>query len=91
MRETGRAKPGQQRPPVDFRQNATPEDYVLVVQPDAVVGESPGAPGVLYAAQTLCQLIRANRIEGTKLPCLAIRDWPSLRWRCSSPSSSAPS
>jgi len=76
------AKPGQPRPPVEFREGATPEDYVLAVQPDAVVGESPGAPGVLHAAQTLCQLIRANRIEGTKLPCLAVRDWPSLRWRC---------
>ncbi|MCH5376072.1 MAG: family 20 glycosylhydrolase, partial [Planctomycetes bacterium] len=31
--------------------------------------------------QTLCQLIRANRVDGT-LPCLKIEDWPSLRWRC---------
>jgi len=29
----------------------------------------------------LCQLIRSNR-HGKALPCLTIRDWPSLRWRC---------
>ena len=75
-------KRAEQRPAVEFRQGAAAEDYVLSVQPDVVVGASPGAPGVLHAAQTLCQLIRANRIEKTKLPCLAIQDWPSLRWRC---------
>ncbi len=75
-------KPVQQRPSVEFRQGATPEDYMLTVQPDAVVGASPGGPGVLHAAQTLCQIVRANRIEKTKLPCLAIQDWPALRWRC---------
>jgi len=31
--------------------------------------------------QTLCQLIRANRRDGG-LPCVTIRDWPSIRWRC---------
>jgi N-acetyl-beta-hexosaminidase len=74
--------PAQQRPSAEFRRDATPEHYVLTVQPDAVVGASPGEAGVLYAAQTLCQLVRANRIEKTKLPCLAIGDWPALRWRC---------
>src|SRR5262249_43825598 len=37
--------------------------------------------GLYYGVQTLCQLIRANR-RGEALPCLAIRDWPSLHWRC---------
>ena len=37
--------------------------------------------GLFYGLQTLCQLIRANR-QGDALPCLTIRDWPSLRWRC---------
>ena len=40
-----------------------------------------GRAGLLYATQTLCQLIRANRAD-SGLPCLTIRDWPSLRWRC---------
>jgi N-acetyl-beta-hexosaminidase len=34
-----------------------------------------------YGLQTLCQLIHTNR-HGAALPCLATRDWPSLRWRC---------
>lgn len=31
-------------------------------------------------AQTICQLIRANR-RAKGVPCLSVRDWPSLRWR----------
>ena len=38
------------------------------------------AAGLFYGLQTLCQMIRANR-QGDTLPCLKIRDWPSLRWR----------
>ena len=64
-----------------FRRDASTEDYALDVGPDAVVGVAPqkGA-GLFYAAQTLCQLIRANR-HGDALPGLTIRDWPSLQWR----------
>ena len=40
-----------------------------------------GPAGLLHGVQTLVQLIRANR-RGRGLPCLTIRDWPSLRWRC---------
>ncbi len=66
---------------VTFRADATPEDYQLVVQPASITCVGKGPPGLFYAVQTLCQLIRANR-KGTALPCLEIEDWPSLRWRC---------
>jgi len=75
------AAPGADRPSVAFREDATDEDYVLEVRPDEIVCAGRGRPGLFYGVQTLCQLIRANR-RGEGLPCLSIRDWPSLRWRC---------
>ncbi len=68
--------------PPAFRAEATDEDYCLRVGPEEIVGCGKGGSGLFYAVQTLCQLLRANRIEGTQLPCLVIEDWPSLRWRC---------
>jgi len=68
-------------PTFAFRENATPEDYCLSVDPQAVSIAAQGPAGLLYGVQTLCQLIRANRTP-QGLPCLAIRDWPSMRWRC---------
>jgi len=66
-----------------FRHQRTEEDYVLRVDadPDFVGIWAPARAGLLRGTQTLLQLIRANRRDG-KLPCLTIRDWPSLRWRC---------
>ncbi len=58
-----------------------PESYALGVAPDAVFCAAPADAGLYYGLQTLRQLIRANRRDGG-LPCLRIRDWPSLRWRC---------
>jgi len=66
-----------------FRHQRTEEDYVLRVDadPDFVGIWAPARTGVLHGTQTLLQLIRANQHDG-KIPCLTIRDWPSLRWRC---------
>ena len=75
------AAPGGAPPSLAMRDGATAEDYALAVGPDAAAGAAPGRPGLFYSVQTLCQLLRANR-TGKALPCLAIRDWPSLRWRC---------
>jgi hexosaminidase len=72
-------KPGDP-PRLSFRSGATEEDYVLRVEPDAIALGAPGDAGLFHGLETLCQLIRANR-EGNALPCLAIRDWPSIRWR----------
>ena len=55
--------------------------YVLEVSEREIRCRAADASGLFYGAETLCQLIRANRI-GNDLPCLTIRDWPSLRWRC---------
>jgi len=68
-------------PAARFRDGAGAEDYQLRVEREAVTCCGRGPAGLFYAAQTLCQLIRANR-DGSRLPCLMIEDWPSLRWRC---------
>jgi hypothetical protein len=60
---------------------AKSEGYVLQIEPDAIAATAHDTAGSLYAAQTLVQLIRANR-RGDALPCLEIEDHPSLRWRC---------
>ncbi|MCR4415264.1 MAG: glycoside hydrolase family 20 zincin-like fold domain-containing protein [Thermoguttaceae bacterium] len=75
------AKPGGLVARAEFRPKATAEDYVLAIRPDEITAAAPDAPGLFYALATLRQMIRANR-RGDALPCLAIRDWPSLRWRC---------
>lgn len=64
-----------------WRAGAGPEDYVLAIGGDAITGQAREAPGLFHALSTLRQLIRANR-RGTAVPCLAIRDWPALRYRC---------
>lgn len=64
-----------------FRDGAGQADYELHIERDAITCCGPAATGLFYAVQTLCQLIRAN-CDGTRLPCLAIADWPSLGWRC---------
>jgi hypothetical protein len=60
---------------------AGPESYRLEVLPSAIVCHGGDEAGLFYGMQTLCQLIRCNRTDGG-LPCLRIRDWPALRWRC---------
>jgi hypothetical protein len=64
-----------------LREGATSEDYWLRIEPRGATVAAPAPAGLFYGVQTLCQLIRANR-RGQALPCLTIRDWPSLRWRC---------
>lgn len=71
---------GKGMPEFNFRPEATEEDYILEVRPGEIVAASPGDAGLVYAAQTLRQLLLANRRDGG-LPCVTIRDWPSLRWR----------
>lgn len=76
------ARPGTRPGPLpSLRPVATADDYALTIDADAVTVAAGGPAGLLYGTQTLRQLVRANRREGG-LPCLALRDWPSLRWRC---------
>lgn len=68
-------------PKLSLRRGATQEDYHLSIAPGEVACGAPGGAGLFYGARTLVQLIRANR-RRKALPCMTIRDWPSLRWRC---------
>ena len=68
-------------PPIDFGTDPGDEMYYLAVTPAYIRCDGIDAAGLFHGVQTLCQLIRANRVEN-RLPCLEIRDWPSLRWRC---------
>lgn len=74
------AKAGGFSPAVSLRDESADQDYVLIVQPDAVTIQSPGTEGLVYGIQTLRQLIRAN-LKDNAIPCLTIEDWPSIRWR----------
>ncbi len=58
------------------------EAYVLDVRPETIACMGRGNSGLFYAVQTLCQLIRANLTDDGRLPCLTIRDWPSMKYRC---------
>lgn len=58
-----------------------PGHYTLQIGSAAIAAAADDSAGLIYAAQTLAQLIRANR-RGDALPCLEIEDYPSLRWRC---------
>jgi len=60
----------------------SPEAYVLNITPQGVTVVGKGRWGMLYGVQTLNQLARDG--DGS-LPCLTVRDWPDLRWRCLSP------
>lgn len=63
-----------------LREGAGEEDYALAVGPEGAVIAAQAREGLIHGLATLGQLIRANHRDGT-IPCLAIRDWPSLRWR----------
>ncbi len=72
---------GNGTPKFTFEKDAIGEGYALEVRPDEVICGGVDAAGLSHGVQTLVQLIRANRTDNG-LPCLKIRDWPSLRWRC---------
>jgi hypothetical protein len=57
------------------------EAYILRVDQQAITASATSEAGLFYGLQILCQLIRANR-RGDGVPCLTVRDWPALRWRC---------
>jgi hypothetical protein len=55
-----------------------PEGYSLEVTERGVSARAETAAGLLYAWQTLKQILRSN---ASRIPCLRITDWPDLRWR----------
>jgi len=66
---------------VAFPDDTPDESYFLEVAPGHIRCVGKDAGGLFHGVQTVCQLVRANRVKN-QLPCLEIRDWPSLRWRC---------
>ncbi len=56
------------------------EGYVLHITSSKILVAANTSAGVFYAAQTLKQLIRSNRL-GNAIPCVTITDWPALRYR----------
>ncbi|MDO8589525.1 MAG: glycoside hydrolase family 20 zincin-like fold domain-containing protein [Armatimonadota bacterium] len=64
---------------------------VLKIASDSITVVGKGKWGMLYGAQTLNQLIRGTDAKqgiwrmNASLPCLTIKDWPDMQWRCLSP------
>ncbi|MHB8969619.1 MAG: glycoside hydrolase family 20 zincin-like fold domain-containing protein [Pirellulaceae bacterium] len=56
------------------------EAYVLCISPTGVMARGASPAGVLYASQTLRQLLRITAETG-RLPCLTIVDYPTFRMR----------
>ncbi len=71
---------GRSGPPPSLRPEAGGEDYALSVTPEAAVIGAKDLAGLVHGLATLSQLVRANRRDGA-IPCLVVRDWPSLCWR----------
>jgi hypothetical protein len=64
----------------------SPEASVLRMTPEGVTAVGKGRWGMLYGVQTVNQLaIEAGRARRDCLPCLEIRDWPDVKWRCLAP------
>ena len=56
------------------------EAYVLCISPTGITARGASPAGILYASQTLRQLLRISAETG-RLPCLTIVDYPTFRMR----------
>ncbi len=73
---------------VDFLNSPGTSDQASIVRiaRDGITVVGKGKWGMLYGAQTINQLlIQAARENRNTLPCLTIRDWPDMSWRCLAP------
>ncbi|HVM48829.1 MAG TPA: glycoside hydrolase family 20 zincin-like fold domain-containing protein [Candidatus Acidoferrum sp.] len=67
-------------------ERTSPDASVLRVTRRGIVAVGKGKWGMLWAAQTLCQmLLQAQRQGQSAIPCVRIKDWPDMRWRCLAP------
>lgn len=73
---------------IDAASGRAPQSYELAVRPDGVRLTAPDEAGLLNAVQSLRQLLRPVAAAGPgapdgawRLPCLTIRDAPSVPWR----------
>ena len=66
--------------------NTSDEASILHIRPREITVVGNGKWGMLYGVQTVNQLIIEARRKGeNSIPCMTIRDWPDMRWRCLSP------
>lgn len=62
------------------------EASVVSITRDGVTVVGKSKWGMLYGVQTVCQLVTDAIEHGQPaIPCLSIRDWPDLQWRCLAP------
>ena len=75
------------------------EASIVKIGSDGITVVGKGKWGMLYGVQTVNQLVRGYRLlkgrgslrppshplQGRSLPCLIIKDWPDMKWRCLSP------
>ena len=62
------------------------EASVLRITPHGIVAVGKGKWGMLGAVQTVNPMILESRRQGrSSIPCLRIKDWPDMRWRCLAP------
>ncbi|HKP88141.1 MAG TPA: beta-N-acetylhexosaminidase [Blastocatellia bacterium] len=57
------------------------EGYVLDATAERVLIAARTAQGIFYGAQTLRQLISRGDGARAACPAVAVKDWPSMRWR----------
>ncbi len=68
------------------RGSTSPEAYVLDLGPKGITIVGKGKWGMLYGVQTINQLaLQAAQEASGSLPCVSVRDWPDMKWRCLSP------
>ncbi|NOZ62081.1 MAG: hypothetical protein GXO74_10405 [Calditrichaeota bacterium] len=65
---------------VDIDENISDEGYYLFIDKKQVVALGKSSTGLFYAIQTLKQIIRQQQGE-KRLPCLVIKDFPTLKIR----------
>lgn len=57
------------------------EGYVLEATRDRVIVGGQSGAGLFYGVQTLRQLIQRGDKSRATMPTIAIKDWPTMRWR----------
>lgn len=66
--------------------STSPEASIVTVSPDGVTVVGKTSAGMLHGVQTVCQLLQdAHEHDRSHIPCVSIRDWPDLSWRCLAP------
>lgn len=57
------------------------EGYALDANKERIIIAAPTGQGLFYGAQTLRQLIGRGGDDRSSVPAVAIKDWPTMRWR----------